>query len=86
MTNSTPGEDQPFFLWLAYQTPHTPLQVPQEFEDLYPGEEDPSRKTTLGMISAMDAAVGELIETLKESGRYENTLIVFTSDVRKSLI
>ncbi len=35
------------------------------------------------MITAMDSAIGDLVETLKESGEYENTLIVFTADVSK---
>ena len=35
---------------------------------------------TCGMISMIDDAVGELIQTLKNNGQYDNTVIVFTSD------
>jgi arylsulfatase A-like enzyme len=34
------------------------------------------------MVTAMDAAIGEVVKALQDSGQYENTIIVFTSDVR----
>ena len=72
--------DQPLFLYAAMQTPHSPLQVPQKYEDMYPENMDPNRRTYLGMVTAMDEVVGDLISTLKESGLYENSVIIFSSD------
>ncbi len=37
------------------------------------------------MVTAMDDAVGRVVDALKETGAYDNTIIVFTSDVRKKI-
>lgn len=37
----------------------------------------------LGMVNAMDKAVGKVVNELKTLGVYENTIIIFSSDVRK---
>ncbi|KAK4315305.1 hypothetical protein Pmani_013476 [Petrolisthes manimaculis] len=74
------NKQSPFFLYIAFQNVHDPLQVPQEYLDLYPGEVDPDRRALLGMVSAMDDAVGRVVETLRSTGLADNTLIVFSSD------
>jgi arylsulfatase A-like enzyme len=86
---------QPFFLYFASPIPHVPLQAPQHWVEYYQkkfGPEDPyigdkgyfpnrtPRATYAAMVSYLDESVGELIETLKETGAYENTLIIFSSD------
>lgn len=38
--DSNPGDDQPFFVYAAYTSPHWPLQVPEEYLDLYAGQYD----------------------------------------------
>lgn len=66
--------DQPFFLYLAHSLPHIPL---------YAGKAHlgTSRRGLYGdVIEEIDAGVGKLLETLRELGIEENTLIVFTSD------
>ena len=72
--------NQPLFLYAAMQTPHSPLQVPEKYEDMYPDNMDPKRRTFLGMVTAMDDVIGDLISKLKESGLYENSVIIFSSD------
>jgi arylsulfatase len=120
--------DQPFFAYLAYQAPHGPLAVPQEWMDRYKGrydrgydvirEERLARQKQLGivagdvkcfprlphipawdtlteeqrrhsarkmelyaaMIEYMDDQIGRLIGHLKQTGEYDNTLILFISD------
>ena len=47
--NATPGE--PFFIWLSYQAPHSPLQVPESYEEPYSFIPDQSRRTFAGMVS-----------------------------------
>ena len=122
------GDDQPFFAYLAYQAPHGPLAVPDEWRDKYKGRYDKgydairderlARQKQLGithrdvvsfprlptipaweklsdedrrhlarkmelyaaMVEYMDAQIGRLIASLKRSGKYDNTLIVFISD------
>uniref|UniRef100_T1JP99 Sulfatase N-terminal domain-containing protein n=1 Tax=Strigamia maritima TaxID=126957 RepID=T1JP99_STRMM len=70
----------PFFIFLALQSPHSPLEVPKKYFDMYPNEKNIARRTYSGMVTAMDETVGKVIKTLKQSGQYDNTLIVFTSD------
>ena len=41
---------------------------------------NPSRRTYLGMVTAMDDAIGNLTEILKANDMYDNTIIIFVSD------
>jgi len=72
---------RPFFLYVAFNAPHQPLQVPDEYKvpyaDLPEGDE---RRTYAGMVAAMDEAIGQIVDALDEKGLRENTLIVFSSD------
>ena len=79
----------PFFFYLAYQNVHAPLEVQPEYEALYPNEQDPSRKTYLGMASAMDDSVGRIVNHLKsfvyqkdgtERSVFDDTIFIFSSD------
>jgi len=74
-------KDQPFFIYLAHSAPHTPIQAPDEaiLKYLKPGG-DPIAATRRAMIDVLDQSIGELMETLKQEGVLENTLVVFTSD------
>lgn len=71
---------EPFFLYLPFSAPHTPLQAPAEYWDLYPEVEDPVHRAYYAMISNLDSAVGEVLDALEESGVAENTLVILTSD------
>ncbi|XP_023932304.1 arylsulfatase J-like [Lingula anatina] len=73
--------NQPLFLYMPFQLVHEPVQVPKRFESLYDGL-DPSgvRKTYLGMVSALDKAVSDIVESLIQRDMLENSLIVFSSD------
>lgn len=67
-------KDQPFFLYLAHNMPHVPLGVSNKFRG----------KSKAGLygdvIMEIDWSVGEIMQTLKETGLEENTLVIFTSD------
>lgn len=75
--------DQPFFLYLAYNAPHFPVQPPKEWLQKVK-EREPhlkeKRAELVAFIEHMDNGIGQVIKALKESGQYENTLIIFTSD------
>ncbi|MBR9912735.1 MAG: sulfatase-like hydrolase/transferase [Gammaproteobacteria bacterium] len=71
---------QPFFLYLAYNAPHTPLQAKAEDMAMFPDIKDSKRKTYAGMVYAVDRGVGRIVDALQQSGQLDNTLIVFTSD------
>ncbi|NJN28482.1 MAG: sulfatase-like hydrolase/transferase [Cyclobacteriaceae bacterium] len=74
---------QPFFLYLAYNAPHTPVQAPQEWlaktKARQPKLND-QRARLVAFIEHLDAGVGQVIDKLRSSGLYDNTIIVFSSD------
>ncbi|XP_076465600.1 arylsulfatase B-like [Babylonia areolata] len=74
-------KDSPFFIALHYTAPHWPLQNPPDFdEDLYKDVDDKDRKMYLAMVTAMDEGIGEVMDTLREEGVLDNTIVVFQSD------
>ncbi len=77
------SETAPFFLLLTYNAPHTPIQPPQAWVDRVVEREpaiEPRRAKLVALIEQMDAGIGRVIRTLRETGQYENTLVIFTSD------
>jgi arylsulfatase A-like enzyme len=70
----------PFFLYLAYNAPHTPQQASKEYLDRFANITDPKRKLCAAMVSAMDDGVGRLLETLRELELESDTLVFFLSD------
>ncbi|MDQ8180297.1 sulfatase-like hydrolase/transferase [Pelagicoccus sp. SDUM812005] len=72
--------EQPFFLYLSYNAPHSPLEAKEEDMEPYRHIKDIKRRKYAGMVAAVDRGVGELVDALREAGVFENTLIVFTSD------
>ena len=73
-------EDEPYFLYLSHTTPHTPLQATKTYLDRYGHILDIPTRVYSAMVASLDDSVGAVIRKLKESGQYENTLIVFSSD------
>jgi arylsulfatase A-like enzyme len=72
--------DRPFYLYLAFNAPHTPYQAPDAYVQRFPGIEDPTRRTYAGMVSCLDDQVGRVVAALDARGLRDNTLIVFHSD------
>lgn len=72
--------DRPFFLYLAFRAPHTPLDAPQHYKDRFPGEMPERRRAALGMLAAVDDGVGRITETLAKHGLTEKTLIFLIGD------
>ncbi len=73
-------QKQPFFLYLAYNAPHSPLQATQEYLDRFPNITDKKRKTYAAMVSAVDDGVGKLLDQLEKLHLDKNTLVYFLSD------
>ena len=59
---------------------HCPVAVPPQYVQPY-AHLDPNRRTFAGMLAAMDEAVGRVADSLRAKGMYDNTLLVFTTDV-----
>lgn len=72
--------EDPFFLYLAYNAPHSPLQATQKYMQRFAHIEDPDRRTFAAMVSAMDDGVGRVMESLRRNNIEEDTLIFFLSD------
>lgn len=75
------NKENPFFLYLATFSPHTPLVAPEEDIEPYLIEgvsEDQS--TYLGEIANIDKNLGKLLDFLEEKGIEENTIIIFMND------
>lgn len=71
---------QPFFLYLAYNAPHTPLQATEKYLSRFGHIENKRRKTYAAMVSAVDDGVGNLLNKLEELNIHENTMVFFLSD------
>jgi arylsulfatase A-like enzyme len=73
-------KNEPFFLYLAYNAPHAPLQATEKYLSRFENIANPKRKTYAAMVSALDDGVGLLLDKIKELELEENTLIFFLSD------
>ncbi|XP_067663023.1 arylsulfatase B-like isoform X2 [Haliotis asinina] len=76
----THDKTKPLYLYLPFQSVHAPLQVPQRFEDMYRNINTKQRRTYCGMVSALDEAIGNITQALRDSGLIDNLLLVFTTD------
>jgi arylsulfatase A-like enzyme len=74
------NREQPFFLYLAYNAPHTPLQASKADYEALGQIQDPTRRVYAGMIRSLDRNIGRVLEELKQQGLDDNTLVIFTSD------
>ena len=71
---------RPFFLYLAFNAVHRPMQATDKYLDRFQDINDPRRRTYAAMLSAMDDAIGRTIATLRAQNLEENTLIIFFAD------
>jgi arylsulfatase A-like enzyme len=73
-------DERPFFLYLAYHPPHWPLEAHADTVASYSDIKDVNRQICAAMITDMDTQIGRILEHLKASGQYENTIVAFLSD------
>jgi len=80
---SREGLKQPFFLYLSYNAPHTPIQPPEEWlvrvKEREQGIEE-KRAKLVALIEHLDDGIGKVLQALSKLGLRDNTLIIFTSD------
>ena len=72
--------EEPFFLVLAPNAPHTPIQATDEYVSRYAHIEEEGARIYAAMVAAVDDTVGPVTASLREHGLEENTLVVFLSD------
>lgn len=73
-------KERPYFLLLTFNAVHNPLQPDAEHLSRFKKISDPKRRGYAGLLSGLDDAVGQVLQAVRESGKEENTLIVFISD------
>lgn len=70
----------PFFMYIAFQLNHAPLQVPAGYMERYPEGQYWDQHIMNGMSSYWDEAIGNITDTMKRVGMWENTLWVMSGD------
>lgn len=77
------NKERPFFVYLAYNAVHTPAQAPAEdvarYKKQFP-ELSETRAILMAMLHHLDLGVGQVVDTLKKEGLWENTLFFFLTD------
>lgn len=73
-------DDKPFFLYLAYNAVHSPLQGADAYMRKFSHIQDIQRRIFAAMLANMDDSVGAVMKQLRKSGLEENTLVFFLSD------
>jgi arylsulfatase A-like enzyme len=70
----------PWYLYVAFLTPHEPMNLPPGAEDRFAGIAAEKRRKCAAMISLLDESVGRVLKALRDSGQEERTLVIFHSD------
>jgi arylsulfatase A-like enzyme len=73
-------DEDPFFLYLAFNAPHVPFQAPRVYYEMHRHEPEEDKRVYHAMINALDDAIGSIMEKIDAMGLAENTLIFFISD------
>lgn len=73
-------DDKPFFLYLAYNAVHSPLQGADDYMRKFAHIKDVHRRIFAAMLANMDDSVGAVMAQLRKSGLEENTIVFFLSD------
>ena len=78
----TQDPDQPFVAFASYYPPHPAYSVPKSYEDMYADiyPDDERRRIYYAMCTAVDDAVGDLLQALDNNSLTDNTLVVFTTE------
>jgi arylsulfatase A-like enzyme len=71
---------RPFFLYVPWNAPHSPLMAPPDLLARYEHIQDPKRRTYLAMVEALDRGIGRVVRRLEEEQLAANTLVLFLSD------
>lgn len=74
------NRNRPFFLYLSYNAPHTPLQPSREDYDALAHIQDHRLRTYGALVRGLDRGVGRVLQVLQERGLEEDTIVIFTSD------
>jgi len=71
---------EPWFLYLAFNAVHTPMEATDDRLAKFAGSEDKQRRTYAAMMLAMDEAIGQVLQKVAAAGLAQDTLVMFISD------
>jgi arylsulfatase A-like enzyme len=74
------NKHRPFFMYLAHWGVHSPLQASRADYDALSNIPDHRRRVYAAMLRSLDRGVGRVLQTLREEGLEENSIVIFTSD------
>jgi len=74
------NKEKPFFLYLPFNAPVAPLQVPASYYDKFGHIANFDKRAYIAALAALDDAVAKVLNTLKQNGLEENTIVFFISD------
>lgn len=75
--------DKPFFLYVPFLAPHSPMEAKEEDKSKYPSRLNTPlhpAKTYAAMVDSLDQAIGNILESLDSQGITDNTIVLFFSD------
>ena len=73
------GNDSPLFMYLAWHLVHSPLEAPVQYFDKRCAD-NTNRQLYHAMVTALDDGVGNVTRALRQTGMYDNTLLIFYAD------
>jgi arylsulfatase A-like enzyme len=71
---------KPFFTYIATNTPHLPMYPPEDYMHLYEGKVPAQAQAFFAMIANFEDNLGRLDQLLKDSGIFDDTIVVFSTD------
>ncbi len=74
------NKHRPFFMYLAYNAPHTPLQSEKGDYEALSHIDNHIERTYAGMIRGLDRGIGQVLQALEDHDIAGNTIVIFTSD------
>ena len=74
------NRNRPFFLYLSYNAPHTPLQSEKADYDALAHIENHVERTYAGMLRGLDRGIGQVLNALESNNIADNTMVIFVSD------
>ena len=74
------NRNRPFFMYLAHWGVHSPLQASKADYDAISGITDHRQRVYAAMVRSVDRSVGRVLQTLRDEGLDQNTIVIFTSD------
>ncbi len=72
--------NKPFFAYIAFNCPHSPMQSKPGYEQKFPDIQDKQRRTLAAMQTSLDENVQKILTAIKDRGQWDNTLIWFIND------